>query len=112
MALLLGVVFIVVGESDISKMAFAAAQASPVVRQQIGEPVKRGFFTSGNIQISGPTGQADIAIPIKGPKGEATVYAVARKRGGLWKFETLQVSFNGDGARFNLLKDEAESGPR
>jgi hypothetical protein len=93
-------------------MAFAAAQASPTVRQQLGEPVERGFFTSGTIQISGPTGQADIAIPISGPKRKATVYVVARKSAGLWRLETLQVSFNKEGARVDLLREGAESGQR
>jgi hypothetical protein len=59
--------------SDVSKLAFAAAQASPAVKEQLGESIKRGFFTSGSIEISGPTGKADIAIPISGPRGNATV---------------------------------------
>jgi len=108
--LLVGVVLSTIGNSDVSKMAFAAAQASPAVKQRLGEPVKRGFFTSGSIEISGPTGKADIAIPVSGPRGKATVYAVARKSAGLWKFETLQVSFGDDSARADLLQQGAESG--
>ncbi len=72
-------IFIVIGNSEPSKMAFAMAAANPVVRQRLGEPIKRGFFTTGNIETSGPAGHADVAIPISGPKGKATIYAVARK---------------------------------
>ena len=66
-------IFIVIGNSEPSKMAFAMAAANPVVRQRLGEPIKRGFFTTGNIETSGPAGHADVAIPISGPKGKATI---------------------------------------
>lgn len=102
--LLVVAIFSIIGNSDVCKMALAAAQASPAVKQRLGEPVKRGFFTSGSIETSGPTGKADIAIPISGPKGKATVYAVARKSAGLWKFETLQVSFADENVRADLLQ--------
>jgi hypothetical protein len=114
MVLLLGVMFSVVfallADSDASKIAFAAAQASPTVTQRLGEPGKRSFFTTGAIQLSGPAGHADLAIPISGPKGKATVYAAAEKSAGLWELETLQVSFSEEGGREDLLKQEVESG--
>jgi hypothetical protein len=114
MVLLLGVMFSVVfallADSDASKIAFAAAQTSPTVTQRLGEPVKRGFFTTGAIHLSGPAGHADLDIPISGPKGKATVYAVAEKSAGFWKLETLQVSFSEGGGREDLLKQEVESG--
>jgi hypothetical protein len=101
-------VFDVVGNSDVSKMAFAAAQVNPAVTQRLGEPVRRRFMTSRTIQTSGPTGQADIAIPISGPKGKATVCAVARKSAGIWKLETLQVAFGKEDARVNLLEQQVK----
>jgi len=106
MALFVLAIFGVIGNSDVSKMAFAAAKANPAVMQRLGEPVKRGFFISGNIQTAGPTGQADMAIPISGPKGKATLYVVARKSAGLWKLETLEVAFREEDTRMDLLKQE------
>jgi hypothetical protein len=108
--LLVGVIMGIIGNSDVSKLAFATAQVSPAVKERLGEPVKRGFFTSGSIEISGPTGKADIAIPISGPRGKATIYAIARKSAGLWKFETLQVSFGDDIVRADLLQQGSEAG--
>jgi hypothetical protein len=108
-ALLLIVVFALLGDSEVSKLAFATAQSNPTVRQQLGEPLKRGFFTSGNIEISGQSGHADLEIPIRGPKGRATVYAVAQKNAGLWKFDTLQVAFYGKPERVDLLKGAVDS---
>lgn len=104
--LILIFVTVLLGDSDASKMAFAAAQASPAVRPQLGEPVERGFFTSGNIEISGPSGHADISIPIRGPKGKATVYAVARKSADVWTLDVLQVAFSNEAGRVDLLKHD------
>jgi len=93
-----------IGNSEVSKLAFARVEANPIVRQRLVEPVKRGFFTSGSIEISGPSGRADISIPISGPKGKATVYAVAQKSAGLWRFNTLQVAFKEETERVDLLQ--------
>jgi hypothetical protein len=106
--LLIVIAFALVTDSDVSKLAFAAAQANPTVRQRLGEPVKRGFFTSGNIEISGPSGHADIEIPMSGPKGTAAVYAVATKSAGLWKLDVLQAEFNGNPERVDLLKQSSD----
>ena len=106
MGLLVIVIFAILGDSDVCKLAFAMAEVNPTVKQRLGEPVKRGFFISGSIQISGPSGRADIEIPVSGPKGKATVYAVAQKSAGLWKFETLQIAFDEASPRVNLLNHE------
>lgn len=98
----------VIGNSEVSKLAFAKAEANPIVRQRLGEPVKRGFFTSGSIETSDSSGRADLSIPISGPRGKATVYAVATKSAGLWRFDTLQVAFNKGTERVDLLKQAAE----
>jgi len=107
--------FVFLADSEVSKLAFAEAQGNLAVRQRLGEPVKRGFFSSGNIEISGPSGRADIAIPISGPKGKGTLYVVARKSAGLWSFSTLQVAVDGQAERVDLLKqpaDSSQSAPR
>ena len=109
MALLMVVVIVIIGDSEVCKMALAAAEANPVVRQRLGEPVKRGFFTSGSIEISGPSGHADIAIPVSGPRGKATVYAVALKSAGLWRFETLEIEFDQTSPRVDLLNQGSTS---
>jgi hypothetical protein len=99
-------VMVTMADSEASRMAFAAAQASTAVKQRLGEPIKRGLFTSGSIEVSGPSGHADIAIPISGPKGKATLYAVARKSADLWKLDILLVGFGGETERLDLLKHE------
>jgi len=109
MCCLMIVLLVGLGSSDACKLAFAKAQASPVVNQRLGSPVERGLLISGNIQVSGPSGSADIAIPVRGPKGKATVYAVAQKSGGIWKLETLEIAFDETSPRLNLLNEEHNS---
>jgi hypothetical protein len=106
-ALLMVVLFVILGDSDVSRMAIAAAESNPIVKQKLGEPIKRGFFTSGNIEISGSSGHADLSIPVSGPRGKATIYAVAKKSAGLWKFESLDIAFDQTSARMTLLKEGA-----
>lgn len=77
--------------NDVYKEAMARAQADPVLIERLGTPIEAGFFTSGSINVAGPSGNADLEIPIHGPKGEATVNVVAEKRGGTWVYESIRA---------------------
>jgi hypothetical protein len=81
------------------------AHANPAVIQALGEPIEEGFFVFGSIHVNGPSGEADIAIPISGPKGSGTIYAVATKSAGIWHFEVLEVDIKGSEDRIDLLDD-------
>ncbi|HUA16810.1 MAG TPA: cytochrome c oxidase assembly factor Coa1 family protein [Verrucomicrobiae bacterium] len=102
-------VSLILSDSEVSKMAVAAAESNRVVKQRLGDPIKRGFFTSGSIEIDGPSGHADLEVPISGPKGKAKIYAVAKKSAGIWKFETLDVAFDEASPRLSLLQDESNT---
>ena len=84
--------------------ALAQAQADSQVSDKMGQPVKPGWFVSGNVNVTGDSGDADISIPISGPKGKGKIYAVAKKSAGLWQFETLQVEVEGLPGRIDLLQ--------
>ena len=87
--------------------ALERAQANPQVVQKIGQPLRAGWLASGSVNTHGTSsGDADVAIPISGPKGKGTIYLVAKKSAGLWKFETLQVEVAGQKERIDLLKSE------
>jgi hypothetical protein len=82
------------------------AHASLAVIQALGEPIEEGFFVFGSIHVNGPSGEADISIPISGPKGSGTIYAVATKSAGIWHFEMLEVDIKGSEDRIDLLDDK------
>jgi hypothetical protein len=96
----LGVVFVVcifaivfgaLKSSDAYKTALARAKEDRRVTAALGTPIKDGLVPSGKTNVEGSSGQADLAIPISGPKGKGTIYAVAAKSGGEWTFSKLTV---------------------
>lgn len=104
-AALLAFVFGVIRYSDVYKESIAQARVNPQVARALGVPMEEGFFVFGSIHVSGPSGEADIAIPISGPKGSGTIYATAKKSAGLWHFTVLEVAIEGSEGRIDLLHD-------
>jgi hypothetical protein len=86
-------------------------RASAAVSAALGTPIKEGFFTSGSVNVSGPSGKAELAIPISGPKGSATVYVEAAKSMGQWSFSKLVVAIEGGeegrNSRIDLLVEDS-----
>jgi len=86
------------------KEGLARAKECPAVRAALGTPIKDGFFVTGNVNTGGTSGKADLAIPISGPKGKATLYILASKSAGQWSFSTLSVEVKGSSENINLLE--------
>ena len=74
--------------------------------EALGEPVEAGLLVSGSVSIEGSSGEADLAIPISGPKGSGTVFVVGARQTGEWKLSTLEVEINSSGERIDLLEGE------
>jgi hypothetical protein len=89
--------------SDVYKTAVQRAENSPLVAEKIGRPFKIGWFTSGNINVSGDSGNADLSIPISGQRGSGRILVGAKKRHGKWTYQTLEVEVDGDEATIPLL---------
>ena len=88
-------VFSVLKSSDVYKSALSRAKSDDRVVAALGKPIHEGMFTSGKINVNGTSGEADIGIPISGPKGKATIYAVGTKSAGEWNFSKLAVQLDG-----------------
>jgi len=98
--------FGVMKSSDAYKDAVARARASAAVTTALGTPLEEGFFVSGEVNVRNGSGQADLEIPISGPKGSGVIHAVGVKTGGKWDYTTLEVEVKQTGARINLLANE------
>jgi len=85
------VVFGALKSTDVYKTAVARAKANMEVRAALGDDVHPGIFLSGNTNVSGGSGQADLSIPISGSKGKGTIYVVATKSAGEWNYSQLVV---------------------
>jgi hypothetical protein len=102
LAFLVLVIFGALKQSDVYKMAVARAKADQRVVAALGTPISEGMFLSGSTSTSGSTGEADLTIPISGPKGKANLYAVATKSAGDWTFSKLVVKVDGTGETIDL----------
>jgi Cytochrome oxidase complex assembly protein 1 len=101
-AFLVLVVFGAMKQSDVYKMAVARAKADPRVTNALGTPISEGWFLSGKTNVNGGSGDADLSIPISGPKGKGTIYAVATKSGGEWSYSKLDVKIDSTGETIDL----------
>lgn len=89
--------------TDVFREAVARAEANPQVRTELGEPIREGWWVSGHVRITGSSGNAALAIPLKGSRRDGTVYAVAHKLAGRWQYDTLEVAVEGRPGRISLL---------
>ena len=88
---------------DVSREAFSRAQASSAAVERLGSPISREWMVSGTWSVNKVSGNANVAIPIYGPRAKGTLYVVAKKDLGLWTFQTLQLAVDGDNNRVDLL---------
>ncbi|HEY2614470.1 MAG TPA: cytochrome c oxidase assembly factor 1 family protein [Chthoniobacterales bacterium] len=102
--IIIGLLFGVLKSSDAYKTALARARSDPRVTSSLGSPIEPGFLISGNANVNGASGQADLSIPISGPKGKGTIYVVATKQAGEWTYTKLIVEVDKDHQRIDLSK--------
>ena len=89
--------------SDVAKASVATAQSNRQVVQQLGAPIEEGWLLSGSVNVSNASGDADLSVPISGPKGKGTIYVTAHKSAGRWHYSVMQVAIDGSDERIDLL---------
>jgi hypothetical protein len=97
-------VFGAIKSTDPYKEAIGRAKIHPAVIEALGAPIKEGFFVSGNTNVNGAAGEANLAIPVSGPKGKGTIYVKAAKSLGRWSYSDLIVEIHATRNRIDLLK--------
>jgi Cytochrome oxidase complex assembly protein 1 len=98
--------------SDVAKEAIARAQASQLVAQRLGAPISEGWLISGSINVSPGAGDADLSLPISGPKGKGTVYVRAQKSAGTWAYIMMVATTEGSNDRIDLLASASAPEPQ
>lgn len=93
--------------SEVYTGALDAARSDAELAEAIGTPIEDGLFPTGSYEVSGQRGHTEFEISVSGPKGSATVYAVARKSAGEWTYTTLVADLDDSERRINLL-DQTE----
>lgn len=87
--------------SEVYQQAIAKLNATPEAVQMLGAPVDPGF-PSGSMQINGPSGQAELSIPVQGSKAKGTLYVQATKEMGRWNFDRIELEIEGSEERLDL----------
>jgi hypothetical protein len=95
-----------VRSSDAYALGFARARADCGVQQALGAPVRPGWWVGGSVHVTGPSGDADLSIPLRGETQSGTLYLTATKAAGRWTFELLEVEVEGGTERIDLLAGE------
>ena len=101
------IVFSAMKSTDVYKEALAKATANPAVIEALGSPIKEGFLVSGNTNVNGASGEANLSIPISGPNGKGTIYVAANKSLGRWNYSGLIVEIAKTHQRIDLLQRPA-----
>ncbi|HEY0079058.1 MAG TPA: cytochrome c oxidase assembly factor Coa1 family protein [Pyrinomonadaceae bacterium] len=110
-AVIVLIVFSAIKSTEVYQSAVEMAKASPKVQEQLGTPIKEGWFVKGSVKTRNGGGYASLWIPISGPKGSAEIYAEAWKstetNAGNWTWESLLVNVKG-GETFSILERPTE----
>lgn len=87
--------------SEPHKSAVARAKADHRVTAALGTPISEGSSFGKTTVVNG-SGEADLTIPISGPKGKGTIYVVATKSAGDWTYSKLLVKVDATGETIDL----------
>jgi hypothetical protein len=84
------------------------AQNNPQVIAKLGQPIEATWVVVGTIHTENEdSGGADVTFPITGPKGAASVHAIAEKKAGKWAFRKAEAILPGNEI-IDLLAKEPE----
>lgn len=82
--------------SDAYQLTMKELRSNSQVISVLGEPIKSGWFITGNIKFSGTEGAANFSIPVSGPNGSGTVISRSTKIAGEWKIFLMIVRVDGN----------------
>ncbi|HEV2863765.1 MAG TPA: cytochrome c oxidase assembly factor Coa1 family protein [Pyrinomonadaceae bacterium] len=85
-----------VKSSEVYQGALRIVQSHPAAVERLGEPIKDGWFVTGNVNFQNESGNANLDIPLSGPKKSGRLVVQARYEGGEWLYEKLDLTPEGD----------------
>ena len=85
--------------------AFESATTNSYVIEQLGEPIEQSAIIQGQISISDTESDADIRIPLEGPKGKGTLHVIGTKSNGKWTYSKMSISIEPAKEVINLLEE-------
>lgn len=107
--LFISVLFGAMRSSDVYTFAIQRMRDNPQVVEALGSPIEPAWYLSGELNVSGASGDAQLQIPISGPKNEGDLYIEAEKSAGEWKYSTLAVTVDGRIVPIDLLLESPDN---
>ena len=89
---------------ELYQQAVATAKLNAAVSEALGQPLKEGFFASGNFKYTSTSGSAEITIPVSGPQGSGTITLKAQRTTGPWLISSLVAEVDATKHRIDLLE--------
>jgi glycerate kinase len=93
----------IIKDSDAYKESMTAVQNNKLVVEKLGSPIETDGMVSGNVTSTNDVRTCDVQVPIKGPKGKATLFVVGEKR-GKWKYSEMSVYIENTDEKIDLLQ--------
>ena len=93
-AIIVSIVFGFIKATDPYQQAVTRARANPAIISALGTPVTEGWFLQGEVNFENQTGNANLAIPLSGPKGSGTVYIVGKRAAGTWSYSRIAITLD------------------
>jgi hypothetical protein len=99
--ILFGSIMVGMKSSEAYKLAAEKLQSNPQAVSALEAPISTGL-PMGNIEVSGPTGSANMSFSAKGATRNGTVYFEATKDLGQWSIKRAVLEIEGSGERIEL----------
>ena len=96
-----------VKSSSGSEEALQLAQQNPKVIEILGEPIEEDGIGSFSVNINNGLKTSEVTLPIKGPKGEATLHVKSRGSDDNTVYEIFELQVDETGELIDL-KDSVE----
>jgi hypothetical protein len=106
-SMILGVSSLFTG-SEPYKEALSAAQSNDLLIKALGEPIEKDGIAKGNVNYKNDEGHLNLEIPLKGPKGKATLFVVADKYDEDWEYKVMELEISETGELIPLLSPEKQ----
>lgn len=93
-------------ESAPYQTAMAKAKESSWVTDRLGEPIEVSGATQGNVNYSTSSSEADLRIPIKGPKNDGFLMVWGKKTGDDdWTYKYIKFELSETGEVYDLINE-------
>ncbi|MBC8755610.1 hypothetical protein H2O64_13110 [Kordia sp. YSTF-M3] len=85
--------------------SYQTAATNSYVIDRLGEPIEQKGTLQGNISITNNDGEANLTIPIRGPKGKGTIHVIGYKYNGKWSYDKMAIFIDASNETIDLLEE-------